>query len=72
MALLGISKTSILDTRTQANLSKLINANPGQDLDIITKSMSEIMEKGPKSGQLIPSPILGINLLLIHNHAKNM
>ncbi|XWS61152.1 hypothetical protein CRYUN_Cryun07bG0100900 [Craigia yunnanensis] len=37
-----------IDTRTQANLSKL-NANRRQELDITTESMSDIIERGRNS-----------------------
>ncbi|XP_010662773.1 25.3 kDa vesicle transport protein SEC22-1 isoform X2 [Vitis vinifera] len=47
--IIGNIRKQYIDTRTQANLSKL-NANRGQDLDIIAKHMSEIIQKGPKSG----------------------
>ncbi|KAL6321602.1 hypothetical protein AAG906_025434 [Vitis piasezkii] len=46
--IIGNIRKQYIDTRTQANLSKL-NANRGQDLDIIAKHMSEIIQKGPKS-----------------------
>ena len=48
--IIGNIRKQYIDTRTQANLSKL-NANRGQDLDIIAKHMSEIIQKGPKSGE---------------------
>ncbi|KAK9292890.1 hypothetical protein L1049_020871 [Liquidambar formosana] len=43
-SVIGNIRKQYIDTRTQANLSKL-NANRRQDLDIITEHMSEIVER---------------------------
>lgn len=43
-----------IDTRTQANLSKL-NVNKKQELDIVTEEMSNILERRRRiSGKLFP------------------
>lgn len=53
-----------IDTRTQANLSKL-NANRKQDLDIATEDIYNILERKRNSGKVIPPPQLFILILLI-------
>ncbi|XP_023886877.1 25.3 kDa vesicle transport protein SEC22-1 [Quercus suber] len=43
-SIIGNIRRQYMDTRTQANLSKL-NANRKQDVDIVTKHISEILER---------------------------
>ncbi|KAM7504745.1 hypothetical protein LguiB_003649 [Lonicera macranthoides] len=47
-----ISKQYV-DTRTQANLSKLNAANRPQDLNIVTEHMSQLLERRRRLGELI-------------------
>ncbi|XP_028756400.1 25.3 kDa vesicle transport protein [Neltuma alba] len=43
-----------IDTRTQANLSKL-NANRRQDIDVVTKDMSNILGRSPETVERLPA-----------------
>lgn len=59
-----------IDTRTQANLSKL-NANRKQDLDIATEDIYKILERKRNSGKIIPSPQLFILMPLFALRSMN-
>lgn len=50
-SIIGNIRKQYVDTRTQANLSKL-NANRGQDLDIVIEHMYQIVERKRQSGKL--------------------
>lgn len=50
-SIIGNIRKQYVDTRTQANLSKL-NANRGQDLDVVTEHMYQIVERKRQSGKL--------------------
>ena len=50
-SVIGNIRKQYIDTRTQANLSKL-NANRKQDLDIVTENLSEILARRRNSGNL--------------------
>ncbi|XP_041006816.1 25.3 kDa vesicle transport protein isoform X2 [Juglans microcarpa x Juglans regia] len=56
-SIIGNIRKRYIDTRTQANLSKL-SANRKQDLDIVTKHVSEILECSRQNSDQIPERIL--------------
>lgn len=49
-SIIGNIRKQYIDTRTQANLSKL-NANRQQDLDIPTQNLAEILARRRNSGK---------------------
>ncbi|KAG2711297.1 hypothetical protein I3843_04G064800 [Carya illinoinensis] len=56
-SIIGNIRKRYIDTRTQANLSKL-SANRKQELDIVTKHVSEILECCRQNSDQIPERIL--------------
>lgn len=65
---IGSIRKQYIDTRTQANLSKL-NANRKKDLEIITEHISEILQRKRNSGKLF---LFYVTLIINHVYKKNL
>ena len=69
-----ISKQYV-DTRTQANLSKLNAANHLQDLNIVTEHMSQLLERRRRLGELIlhvlsPDELIAFYILMCQKYVN--
>jgi hypothetical protein len=65
---IGSIRKQYIDTRTQANLSKL-NANTKKDSEIITEHISEILQRKRNSGKLF---LFYVTLIMNHVYKKNL